>query len=194
MQPDYSKAALFKFVETAERQGLMNSNTAASLRAAAAKLLEDVGDAEDIRNTDVQAAKIRHHNKHPGDLTPGSLRTYETRLRRLLHQFFQYTEDPTKFKPRSRAASKPNGDREGHTESKGRKRPKATARREVTLLPSAAELMQPASATSTSLAMSYPLRENFVAQVVLPRNMTSDEARKLCAFIRTLATDFMPAD
>jgi hypothetical protein len=42
------------------------------------------------------------------------------------------------------------------------------------------------------MAMSYPLRDNFVAQVLLPRNMSTDEAKRLCAFIRTLATDFLP--
>ncbi|MGH8736412.1 MAG: hypothetical protein ACREVC_03520, partial [Burkholderiales bacterium] len=45
---------------------------------------------------------------------------------------------------------------------------------------------------SPALVMQYPLRENFAAQVVLPRNLTLDEARRLCAFIRTLAADFTP--
>jgi hypothetical protein len=42
------------------------------------------------------------------------------------------------------------------------------------------------------MAMQYPLREDFIAQVLLPRGMTSEEARRLCAFIRTLAVDFVP--
>lgn len=33
----------------------------------------------------------------------------------------------------------------------------------------------------------YPLRPNFLAQAVLPRNLTSQEAARLCAFIMTLA-------
>ena len=194
VQPDFSKAALFRFIATAQRQGLINANYAGAFRAAASKLLEDVGDIEDVRNTDVEAATIRYHNKHPGELAPGSLGTYQKRLKRLLNSFVEYTENPTTYKPRGRGASpKSNGE--------GKSRAKATAaavprfsRGDAKPVAQALEVTPLTSATSTSLAMSYPLRENFVAQVVLPRNMTGDEARKLCAFIRTLAVDFKPED
>jgi hypothetical protein len=196
MQADYSKAALFRFITTAQRQGLFNANYAGAFRAAASKLLEDVGDDVDVRNTDVKAATIRYHNKHPGDLTPGSLGTYQKRLTRVLRAFVEYTENPASYKPRGRGAS-PKADGEGPTRTPTKSKPgrpgranasKATQESHTTPTTTAS------TATATSLAMTYPLRENFVAQVVLPRNMTGDEARKLCAFIRTLAVDFKPQD
>jgi hypothetical protein len=195
LQHDYSKAALFRFIATAQRQGLLNANYAGAFHSAASKLLEDVGDTQDVRNTDVEAATIRYHNKHPGELSPSSLATYQKRLKRLLRSFVEYTENPTTYKPRGRgASSKTNG--EGPARGK---KPTSTAavksaRGDTKLVAPAVEPAPATSTTSTSLAMNYPLRENFVAQVVLPRNMTGDEARKLCAFIRTLAVDFKPED
>ena len=43
------------------------------------------------------------------------------------------------------------------------------------------------------MCFDYPLRPGFLAQVVLPRDMTSAEATRICAFIQTLAqTDREP--
>ena len=36
------------------------------------------------------------------------------------------------------------------------------------------------------LCMSYPLRPDYVAQVVVPRDMTTEEAQRLCAFVQAL--------
>jgi hypothetical protein len=39
------------------------------------------------------------------------------------------------------------------------------------------------------LCMDYPLRPGLVAQVVIPADMTSAEAARLCAFIQSLAPE-----
>jgi hypothetical protein len=39
---------------------------------------------------------------------------------------------------------------------------------------------------SKSIPYSYPLRENFMAQFVLPVDLTEQEAKKISAFLRTL--------
>jgi len=44
-----------------------------------------------------------------------------------------------------------------------------------------------------ALALPFPLRPAFLAQVVVPRDMTKDEARRLCAFIASLACVAVPA-
>lgn len=38
-----------------------------------------------------------------------------------------------------------------------------------------------------SICNDYPLRPDYLAQVVVPRDMTELEAERLCAFIKTLA-------
>jgi hypothetical protein len=40
--------------------------------------------------------------------------------------------------------------------------------------------------------LEYPLRPDRSAQVVVPRDLTVDEARRMGAFLLTLAVDFRP--
>lgn len=41
--------------------------------------------------------------------------------------------------------------------------------------------------TPTSIVLPFPLRPDFAAQIVIPRDMTPAEAERLCTFVRTLA-------
>ncbi len=189
--PDYSKASLQRFLETAERQGFFNANTLGGMKSAVAKLLEDT-DAEDMRKVDVKVATIRYHNKHPGDLSPSSLGTYEQRLKRVIEEFGKYNQDPTGYKPFSKPVSKTTADRPARA-GKARKEDDAVVEAEVISRNTGVLTFDSlARTTPTAMAMEYPIRDNFMAQVILPRGMTSEEARRLCAFIRTLAVDFSP--
>lgn len=38
-----------------------------------------------------------------------------------------------------------------------------------------------------SIANDYPLRPDYMAQIVVPRDMTEREAERLCEFIKSLA-------
>jgi hypothetical protein len=40
------------------------------------------------------------------------------------------------------------------------------------------------------IALAYPLRPDLLAQVVVPRDLTVEEARRMGAFLVTLAVDF----
>jgi hypothetical protein len=40
-----------------------------------------------------------------------------------------------------------------------------------------------------ALAVPFPLRPDFLAEVVVPKDMTALEARRLCAMLLTLAHD-----
>lgn len=44
--------------------------------------------------------------------------------------------------------------------------------------------------SSIAHAYSLPRKPPFICQVVLPPNLTDLEARRICAFIKTLAVDF----
>jgi len=44
-----------------------------------------------------------------------------------------------------------------------------------------------------SMALEYPLRSDLLAQVVVPRDLTVEEAQRMGAFLLTLAVDFKPA-
>jgi hypothetical protein len=44
------------------------------------------------------------------------------------------------------------------------------------------------------LRLSYPIRDDVLAEVAVPRGMTTDEAKRFCAFVMTLAKDYQPKD
>lgn len=57
------------------------------------------------------------------------------------------------------------------------------------------EQMTLASAPQSSVSLlrhSFPIRKDVLAEIVVPIGMTTDEAKRLCAFLMTLATDFTP--
>jgi len=39
------------------------------------------------------------------------------------------------------------------------------------------------------LTLDYPLRPDFLAQVVIPRDLTTEEARRMVAFLLALTSD-----
>jgi hypothetical protein len=52
--------------------------------------------------------------------------------------------------------------------------------------------VQPVSSPPSGLPLSYPLRSDFLAQVVIPRDLTLSEAKRLGAFLLTIAVDYQP--
>lgn len=189
MVTNYSKSSLLKFLDTLSEKGLANQNTATGMRVAVAKILSDLSPEEesDVRKVDVGTAVHRVHNKNPGQMAPSSLAEYQRRVGQAIRYFVDFTENPTTFKPIGRGASKPNGhDKREPKSEKTKKHEPVTSQRET---PPSVELAAP---SATGLALNYPLRSDFLAQVVVPRDMKRDEARRLSAFIMTLASDFVP--
>lgn len=185
MSSDFSKNALIKFLDTVVAKGLMNANTAGGVKAACSRILDDLADTDDVRGVDVNTAVVRYNNRNPGALSPNSLSQYQRRVSRAISDFVSWVENPAGFKPRARGASGKNG-RKTENISSGR----AVANHLEMPLP-AAHAASPGP-TSTGLPLSYPLRSDFLAQVVIPRDLTSEEARRLGAFLLTLAADFRP--
>jgi hypothetical protein len=185
MAPNYSKNALLKFLDTVVAQGLMNANTANGLKAACAKILDDVASDDDVRGLDVSTAVIRYNNRNPGFLAPNSLAEYQRRVSRAISDFVRWVEDPAAFKPQGRGSASKDGRK---SESTPRKR--NMEHDQVAAMPPAHA--PPVVLASAGLPLSFPLRPDFLAQVVIPRDLTADEARRLGAFLLTLAADFRP--
>lgn len=182
MSSGYSKIALLNFLDTVVAKGLMNANTAGGLKAACSRILDDLADTDDVRGVDVNTAVVRYNNRNPGALSPNSLAEYQRRVSRAISDFVSWVENPAGFKPRARGAPAKNG-RKTDSAANGR----ISAPPQTT----AAQAVHPVS-TSTGLPLSYPLRPDFLAQVVIPRDLTAEEARRLGAFLLTLASDFRP--
>jgi hypothetical protein len=182
-QPDYSRAALARFIEFVVAKGLVHPATAQGWRVATAKVLEDLtpAEGEDVRKIDVEATFKGFLNRYPGRLSPASVGEYRRRVGRAIEEFVRWMEEPGSYAFRSppRAARsdtrrRPEGARAPSQDS-DRPRPSG-----------------PVQVRPGGIALEYPLRPDLLAQVVVPRDLTVEEARRMGAFLVTLAVDFKP--
>ncbi|MFP3477990.1 hypothetical protein [Burkholderia ambifaria] len=190
-----TKSGLLQFVDMITSKGWVNVNTGNSWKAAVKKLLVDVPDDEDVRQIDVKSQVLRYNNLHPGDLSPESLKTYEKRVTAVIQQFVSYKTDPTNYKAPSRGL--PNGKNDKPEQRKratvkpdqAAETPAATTNPDQTRgeVDHSAPKTIGGTSTGANLALPFPLRPGHLAQIVIPIDMTKDEADRLCAFIQTLA-------
>lgn len=191
----FSRSAVPKFVEFAASKGLIAQSTSRMWRAALNAILEDVADDFDVRAVDLDAELAKYHNRHPNSLSPETLRRYRGWADTAIKAFVTYTEDPVSYRPKSRASPGRGAADAGKPE-----KPKTRDIKQPTLehggtnpLAQAAE--QSANAhtqVAPSLSLQFPIRADFRAQVVIPADITLNEAKRLGAFLLTLAQDYIP--
>ena len=183
-QPDYSRAALARFIEFVVAKGLVHPATAQGWRVATTKVLEDLtpAEGEDVRRIDVEATFKGFLNRYPGRLSPASVGEYRRRVGRAIEEFVRWMEDPGSYAfrspPRAARADARRGPEAAPASSPSPARPR----------PSGSAPPRP-----DGIALEYPLRPDLLAQVVVPRDLTVEEARRMGAFLVTLAVDFKPS-
>lgn len=183
---DYSKAAFLRFLDMIIAKGIVNANTGGGWKAACNKVLEDLDGTDDVRQVDVPAAIVQYNNRHPGDLSPASLKQYETRTATAINHFKSYVGNPAGF----RLAGKVVNSKAEKTQLARRPEPKPAVAEPAGQHHHGMPATQvKGTATEFSLAIPFPLRPNFLAQVVIPRDLTKEEAKRLSAFIDALAQD-----
>lgn len=188
---DLSKQALLDFIDVSIEKGRMNKNTGGGIRAACRKILEQVAPDVDVRTVDVTAEVVQYNNRHPGELSADSLRVYESRVRSVIDSFVQSRTDPTGYKlpGQTNGAKSPRASKRGGEKAAKSAVKDAAESPEMTAPPATTHMHTRAAATDTSLALPFPLRPTFLAQVVVPRDLTKDEAKRLAAFLDALAQD-----
>jgi hypothetical protein len=196
-QPDYSRAALARFVEFVVATGLVNPSTAQGWRVATTKVLEELTPEElaDVRRIDVEETFRAFLHRHPGRLSPASVGEYRRRVGRAIEEFVRWVDDPGAYGALgSAAARQPDGT---GPRRRGRGRPHASPGDPVRTsngddrAPVTPRALAPQR--RDGLALEYPLRPGFLAQVVVPPDLTVDEARRMGAFLLTLSPDYKPA-
>lgn len=181
-----SKGNLLKFIDYAIQKGLVNANTGGGWKAACSKILEEFGADDDLGAIDVPSEVLRYNNRHPGVLSPDSLNQYQKRVVLVLSEFSKYLASPTTYKgvlsrplPNGKPVEKRKADLKSVVEAAPVvNEPHPAPQRHVT-----------GAVTETSLMMPFPLRPTFLAQIIIPRDLTKDEASRLCTFIQALAHD-----
>lgn len=186
MDGNYSRAGLMAFLDLLGSKGLANANTTQSLKVAAGKILVDLSDAEeaDIRTVDVGLAVRKFNNKNPGVLSPSSLAEYQRRVALAIREMEAYQENPTSYRGIGRGPTKADG-----TEKTSSIKRRENQRPQQSKPDSAPPTATPPSPGSPGLSFAFPLRQDFLAQLVVPRDMKTEEANRLCAFVRALAVD-----
>lgn len=189
----FSKTDLLSFLDIVTQKGWVNPNTGAGWKSAVNKILQNFESDADVRQIDVPSAVLQHHNLYPGDLASGSLKRYEQRVGIAIAQFVSWKTNPQAYKAPSRGipgAQKPETKKNKSAANlKGNAIATATTQATVTDTETQSSPTKPVVgvATETSLALPFPLRPGFLAQIVIPRDLTQDEATRLGVFIQALA-------
>jgi hypothetical protein len=196
-EPDYSRAGLARFIDFVVEKGLVHPATAQGWRVATTKVLDELPPAElaDVRRIELEPTFRAFLNRNPGRLSPISVGEYRRRVGRAIEEFVRWVEDPGAyaFRAASRAArAEPRGGKAANAaapHARPQARPgRPTARAPEDADPSAAQVF------AGGIALGYPLRPDLLAQVIVPRDLTVEEARRMGAFLVTLAVDFRPPE
>jgi hypothetical protein len=182
-----TKAGTLKFVDYQISKGLVNGNTGIARKAACNKILEAFGPDDDLSAIDIRSEVLKFNNRHPGLLSPDSLNTYEKRVTSTLDEFKKYLGNPTGYKG---VIGRPISNGGGKDKKRQPEASDQAASTAIVETPAPQPKHAPTSAvTDTSLMMPFPLRPNFLAQLIIPRDLSKEEAARLCAFIQALAHD-----
>ena len=157
----------------ATKRGLMNANTAGTLRAACTKVLSifDNLEAVDVRELDIEDTLRRFKNLRGKDLKPDSIEAYDQRFRQAVKSFLDYVADPGAWKPSTRAP-----------ERNGRAKAKESAGKGST--------GNGAVGTGRgAITYPFPLRDGFVAQLVLPSDLKATDIKRIATFMDTLIVE-----
>lgn len=176
---DRSGKALLDFLEWAGKKGLMNVNSANALRGTCAKLLEinDGWETSDVFSVDLDALMTRFQNLRGKEYKPDTLDTYRKRFERARELYGEYLDNPTGWK--GAATQQPRPRRKDEAE---------TPRQPRSSQPSGAA---PAAAMPGTEFVEYPfpLRPDCLVRLTLPTDLTTEEAKRLSAFIAALSVD-----
>lgn len=189
LNAEYSKEELIKFLHFIRDKDLVRYQTATSWVTAVSKLLSDLSDEEntDVRRVDIELAVHKAANRKSHNISPSSLKAYRARTKRAIEEFVKWREDPANYRPLSFTKSQQTG----NSTSSSKQKQKSISSKQSTKANSENHSEEVVS-NSSELNLSYPLRSDFLAQVVIPRDLSHLEAKRLGAFILTLATDYQP--
>ena len=179
MDAKYSLDELRAFYTMVGDSGLMQKNTAQSLKSAAVKILSVLQKEEvlDLRNVDLDKTFIQFQNRFKTEYSPVSLRIYESRSKGAVKDFIKWVDDPISWTPKT-AAKNLNGPSKNvfNTETSQNFAPGKT--QHITMSSDSTETIQ----------IPIPLRPGVLLWVQgVPLDLTAKEADKITAVIAAYA-------
>lgn len=164
----------------AAEKGLMNKNTANAHRAACTQVLGVLEDWEEreINQLDLDDVINRFKNLRAQDFKPKTLRDYENRFRRAVQLFQDYIHDPSSWSPTKSNTSSRRSPKK--SEAKPPKTTEDSTGDEGDVLAEITGLVK----------YPFPLRQDIIAYLQLPDDLTSDEVKRLHTFMQALVVEF----
>lgn len=184
-----------QFLGYLQAKGLVNPNSIGGIKTACDKVFSalDENERNNLANLDPAQAVQRFMNKNPGLLSPDSATVYNSRVQRALRMLTDFNANPAGFKVQG--AKKQNGDTT--TDEKPSTTKKSVVNKNVSTAskPASPATHHPSAMmpVTNSVSLSFPLRAEFMAQFILPKDLTTKEAKKLAAYFEVLAIDFEPS-
>jgi hypothetical protein len=159
----------------AAEKGVMNRNTAAGLRAACVQVLSvlEEGENDEIAKLDVEALLTRFQNLRKQRFKPQVLETYKRRFRKAVSSYLEYLDNPGGWKPTNQERSA----------AQDRARRTSSARAPVAGSAGAATNR---AASAGEVEYPFPLRPGVMARLILPMDLTGDEATRIQNFVGML--------
>lgn len=192
MSYPYSVAGAREFLDYLIDKGLLNNNTGGGMKSACEKVFSALADDEklNLQDLDVEGTVRRYANKNPGALSPQSLRVYQSRVQKVLELLRDFNLNPTGFKVGNGVKAKASDSPTGQKKSQG-VQPK-TQKSDPPLSTSATHGAHDAPAKQNAVTLMFPLRPDFIAQFVMPKDLNLREAKKLAAYFELIAVDYEP--
>lgn len=179
-----SGAGLIGFLNWTIQKSELVDATASALRTGCLKVLavEDNWEDIDLRTANLDNIISRFKNKHRMDMKDRTREQYEQRLRQSVEMYLKWLDDDPTWKPAQRKKASLNG---GTVTQNAAVAPvPAEVRAEM---PSRQEPPKPGM-----IVYPFPIRPGLRGKIELPENLTMKEAKRIAAFISTLAVEDEP--
>lgn len=97
----FSKDNLLKFLNFAGKSGMIKQKTISNRITACNTILSVLSENEtaDLSKLDLELVITRHRNKAVSTIPPKSLSGYESHFRGAMRDFFEYTKNPSSWRP-----------------------------------------------------------------------------------------------
>ena len=188
---DGTGAGLLAFLDWAGSRGEIVPATAKAMGVATGKVLavEADPDAVDVRNLDVDDMFSRFETLHRMDYTSGSLSVYRGRFRRSVRMYLAWLDKQPDWKDAGLLAPARPARDNGRPAGKFRKKSPVSS-----APPPAKPRADPDPAAGTPSVQAaamvpydLPLRPGLRVRLVLPEMLTQADARRIAAFVDSLA-------
>jgi len=187
-----SAAACVEFWDAAAEKGWFNSASARAVRTAFGKVMEidENWRASNLRDLDLEEQFSRFRTLKRNEYSDASLKVYRTRFIMAVKTYLARNDDDPDWKtygPSARGTGSSNPKPKKPT--KGSPRPASVTEpanpKDSAPRPSV-QVAAPAAVAGNTITHVFPLRDDLDVQLVLPRDLTKDEAEWLGTLLMTL--------